>query len=202
MPYKLTYFDARGAAEEIRMLFALAEQEYEDKRVSQEEWKTFKETTPFEQLPILEVDGTVICQSKTIARFIAKKYGFYGKTEMEQARTDMLIDCVDDALKPLSSMFYASSDEEKAALKKKYGDEQLPKYLKLFEKMVGSEDFVNGKEIGWADIAIHNAMTWPKVLGIDLDEKTIPPKMMALYQRVKTHPKIAAWIEKRPQTEH
>ena len=40
--YTLVYFDAPGRAEVSRFLFALADVEYEDKRVTGEEWATFK----------------------------------------------------------------------------------------------------------------------------------------------------------------
>ena len=33
--------------------------------------------TPFGQLPMLEVDGTVLCQSHAIDRLIAKRLGTY-----------------------------------------------------------------------------------------------------------------------------
>ena len=42
MPYKLTYFDIRGRAETSRMLFALADVEYEDVRVTREQWQGLK----------------------------------------------------------------------------------------------------------------------------------------------------------------
>ncbi len=40
--YTLYYFDARGRAELSRMLFALANVDYEDVRVEQDEWKNSK----------------------------------------------------------------------------------------------------------------------------------------------------------------
>ena len=40
--YKLTYFNIRARAEVPRYLFALAGVEYEDKRVTQEEWQQMK----------------------------------------------------------------------------------------------------------------------------------------------------------------
>ena len=40
--YKLYYFNGRGRAENIRLLLALAGQDYEDYRVSMEEWKQLK----------------------------------------------------------------------------------------------------------------------------------------------------------------
>ena len=40
--YKLIYFNSRGRAEPVRMLFAHCGVEYEDKRVTTDEWKEMK----------------------------------------------------------------------------------------------------------------------------------------------------------------
>ncbi len=40
--YKLTYFNSRGLAEVARLLFAVADQEYEDYRLKEGEWDTLK----------------------------------------------------------------------------------------------------------------------------------------------------------------
>lgn len=40
--YKLIYFDGRGRAEIIRLIFAAAFQKYEDRRISPEEWENMK----------------------------------------------------------------------------------------------------------------------------------------------------------------
>ena len=51
---------------------------------------------PINVVPVLEYDGEVISQSKTIARFLAKEFGIAGKTNVQQAKADMIVDCVTD----------------------------------------------------------------------------------------------------------
>ena len=47
-------------------------------------------------LPVLEYDGKKLSQSITIARFLAKEFGIAGKTHLEQAQADMIVDCIVD----------------------------------------------------------------------------------------------------------
>ena len=46
----------------------------------------------------MEVDGIMLAQSMTIARFLAKKYDLVGKTELEAAQADMIVDCTSDVM--------------------------------------------------------------------------------------------------------
>ena len=53
---------------------------------------------PFGQIPVLEVDGEVIAQSTSIARFLAKEFGLAGKDHLEQAQADMVVDACNDLI--------------------------------------------------------------------------------------------------------
>ena len=46
--------------------------------------------------PVLEYGGFVMCQSFSIARFIAKKAGLAGGSPEEEAKCDMIVDLVVD----------------------------------------------------------------------------------------------------------
>ena len=48
----------------------------------------------FGKLPVLEYDGKTIAQSRAIARFLGKKYGLAGKTDIEEAEADMIVDYI------------------------------------------------------------------------------------------------------------
>ena len=47
-------------------------------------------------MPVLEVDGIQLSQSRTIARYLANKYKLTGSTALEQAQADMVVDCGTD----------------------------------------------------------------------------------------------------------
>ena len=71
MKYTLTYFDAKGRAEISRLIFAAANVEYIDDRVT--DWPEGKDQAPLGQMPYLTIDGSIkIPQSMAIARYLAR----------------------------------------------------------------------------------------------------------------------------------
>jgi glutathione S-transferase len=202
--YKLTYFNGRGRGELIRLVFAQAGVEYEDVRVEKDKWPALKSSTPFGQLPILEFDGKTFSQSVAISRFLARKFNLAGKTELDQLQADMVIDCLEDGVKPLMAFFGEKDEARKAELKKKYADEQLPTAYAGLESILkwnkGGDGFFVGDSLTWADLALLMFISWGKLSGNEtlLDKY---PKLKALEKRVESQPKIAAWIAKRPVTE-
>ncbi|KAF1792329.1 Thioredoxin-like fold [Phytophthora cactorum] len=66
---KLTYMPHPGRGEPIRLAFYIGGVEFEDERITREELANRKPSLPFNQLPVLEVDGEVIAQSLAILRY-------------------------------------------------------------------------------------------------------------------------------------
>jgi glutathione S-transferase len=199
----VTYFNARGRAELIRLVFAAAGVSYEDVRIEGEQWPTVKPTTPFGQLPTLEVDGVKLCQSLTIARFVARRFNLAGTTELDQAYADMVVDCIEDTAKALTPFFYERDDAKKAEMKKKFVEEHLPKTLgglqKILEGNHGGDGFFVGSELTWADLSFFVLTETLQRGGVD-SELSNYPKLVALKERVSKVPKIAEWLAKRPVT--
>jgi len=186
------------------MIFAEAGIEYVDNRLEKEAWAEIKAGTPFGQLPILEVDGVMLCQSNACARLVARRHNLAGQSELEQAQVDMIVDCLEDITKPMIAIFHEPDETKKAELKKKFGEEQLPGYLAHLEAIVaknhGGDKFFVGTGMTWADLGFLNFTSWVVMAGApDFLDKF--PKLKALKERVENQPKIAAWIAKRPKTE-
>eukprot|EP00058_Branchiostoma_floridae_P019850 XP_002605340.1 hypothetical protein BRAFLDRAFT_212492 [Branchiostoma floridae] len=194
--YKLTYFKARGVAEFARLLFAAGGLEYEDVRVEGEQWQQLKPKTPMGQLPILEVDGAMICQSKAIGRLIAKKIGMAGKTDLEAARADMITDGLEDLIGLKMSFFFTEKDENK---KKEFVEKTLQPALDLFETLASAEGYFVGNSLTWSDIGFFNMM--------DFITAEYPGaldgycKLNKVIDNVKSNPGVTKWLKERPVTD-
>jgi len=202
--YKLTYFDGRARAETARMLFKLAGQPFEDIRLDFEEWPKVKESYPMGQLPVLDIDGVMLCQSNAIGRFLAKQYGFAGRSALESAQIDAVVDSVEDLTTRIGPLYdLGSQPEEKAKYVERYRTEYLYPGLGRLEKLLEKNNEGNGFFVGdtltWADITFLN-------IGADyacmMGEGNLDgfPKLKALKERVEAIPQIADWIKERKVT--
>lgn len=202
--YTLYYFDGKGRAELIRTLFAVAGVEYKDVRVEREKWAELKPNSPFGQMPYMEIDGAKFCQSNALARYFARKFKVAGKNETEELQADMIVDCLEDTMKPIPAFHFEADETRKATLKKKYLEETLPTSLKHLEAFLvanqGGDKYFVGNDLTWADIAFLSAYNF-MTLGGGADQLAKYPKLNALKDRVEKIPKIAEWIAKRPKTE-
>lgn len=59
--YSLHYFNGRGRAEAIRLIFTQAGQKFEDLRHSSSEWAKLKSQMPLGQMPVLGMFPLRIC---------------------------------------------------------------------------------------------------------------------------------------------
>ena len=172
---ELKYFDARGAAEVIRLLFAIADVPYTDTRytitpgsMEAPEFKAAKESGDLDmnlgRAPLLVVDGTTtIGQSKAIERYLAAKFGMMGDSPEEAAQIDCIAEhCVDVKMaqqrKGFSMFARDKTDDEKAKLKEEWFGTDLPTFLAKIEKAVAltsqSKGYAMGSKTSYADISI------------------------------------------------
>jgi len=88
---KFSYFDMEAKGELTRLLLHAGNFDFEDHRIPISEWPgEHKATTTFGQLPMLQWDGVELAQSMAIARFVARRAGLAGKTDLEFAQADMV----------------------------------------------------------------------------------------------------------------
>ncbi|KAI8521903.1 hypothetical protein Bbelb_016570 [Branchiostoma belcheri] len=195
--YKLTYFNARGRAEPARLLFVAADVEYEDVRITFEEWPALKETTPMGGLPTLEVDGVTLCQSLAIARFVARDVGLAGKSNLEQAQADMYVDEINEVLPKMGGLMFITDEAVKAEKMKELDEMIVTKYSKL-EKLIGTTGYMVGNRILWCDLVFFNiAFNVENYKPGTLENY---PKLAKVVENVKLNSRIAAYLAGRPET--
>ncbi|KIH52355.1 glutathione S-transferase protein, partial [Ancylostoma duodenale] len=170
--YKLTYFPIRGLAECARQIFVLAGQEYEDVRLTKEQFAPMKPNMPFGQLPVLEVDGKQLAQSLAICRYLARQFGFAGKTPFDEALVDSLADQYTDYRLEIKSYFFVAVGRfqgDKDQLKK---DVLLPareNFLGFITKFLkkNPSGFLVGDSVTWVDLLISEQCA--TLLGVESD---------------------------------
>lgn len=69
LKYRFFHFNVRGRGEVIRMIFAAADQEYEDIRFDHSSWSDYQAKAPLGHAPWLEIhdNDTVITLSQSTA---------------------------------------------------------------------------------------------------------------------------------------
>ncbi|CAG5117476.1 unnamed protein product [Candidula unifasciata] len=187
---RLIYFDARGKAEISRLVLAAAGQTYEDVRLTKEQWPAEKPNTPFLQLPVLEIDGKRYGQSIAIATYLAREFGFCGKSNIEELQINQAIQLAVDLMNTGSKAFYESDPAKK-----------FPKYFQFFEKLLkeSGTGFVVGNSLTLADIVFYDLVfnyISRKVASIEGY-----PLLQALSKTVESNEKIKAYLAARKPTE-
>ena len=113
--------------------------EYEDVRLSGEEFGKLKPTLLTGSLPMLEVDGTTLTGSGPIAWYLAQEFKFAGSTNLDQAKIQGIIDILVDYQGKMVAAFFGSDEAVKEKAKKALEEEHTPKYLGILEKMISTD---------------------------------------------------------------
>lgn len=199
---KFYYFGVRGRGELSRIIMAYGGLEHEEVTINRDQWMELKPKVPFGQVPALEVDGKFLTESNAINRYLAKLTGIAGEDEFEAAQMDMIVDQCLEITRHLVTFFFEKDEQKKAEAKKKLEEEQLPKSFENLDKYLekGSGYFV-GDKISWADLSMFRLLEALSLGGFSPDPAKYP-KIVALEEKVKSHPKIADYLARRPPSEH
>ncbi|XP_065898847.1 glutathione S-transferase-like [Dysidea avara] len=198
--YKLYYFNARGAAEPIRIIFAQAEVKYEDFRFEPEDWgKKYKAEMPFGRAPDLDVDGTVIAGCMNILRYLGITFGMAGNNELDNAVLGGSSDYLSDIAASMNKAVFAK-DDEKAEKIAEFKEKTVPQMFGVLQKHVKNGHFIGSEKLSWVDIQGYYLLD--KIannLGVNLADY---PVLQKFHDDVAALPNIKKWLESRPKTEH
>lgn len=204
------YYPARGRAEQLRLVFAEAEVDFDDETFDMskdEEKKKFlmscaeKGGNSTTNIPMVEIDGLFLTQSGAALRYLARKFGLYpGEGETQACyHVDNMLDAAEDLrtanYKPMK--MFGGTDESK----EHYIKNVLPQHLGNFARLLGSRDYFGrgfmdstANKPTVADVSIYDTLhvcerqVPGSVLGKDF------PSLAAYFQRMEARPGIKRWV--------
>lgn len=202
----LYYFSGRGLAELIRLILAEAKVSYTE--VSVGSWKPGDQPQAFQDLaksgiaaynslPLWqEPNGLHLVQSKAIVQHLARTYGLYGASPVEHALVDMVYEGVNDLTQNVSKYRSAPADD-KLAVKKTIFEQDVPKWLGYFERLLkknetGSGFFV-GQQLTFADLAVWYVLE--RVTDEQIASLDSFPSLKAFKHNIESRPRIKAHRE-------
>ena len=200
------YFHGRGIGEPIRLLLAVGEIEFTDRRYSFDEYATMDELKaklPFGQVPALEVDSVFIAQTDSLMRFAAKLADLYPYDALRAARSDMIVTHQADIHSAISKMSFDGvpgapgtnmvPEEERNQRIGMWFESTLPSLLERLENLAGT-GFMVDSTLCWADICVFNRLNQL----LDIDETLLAgkfPKLRSVYEQVAALPRVCWWVE-------
>lgn len=194
---RLTYFDSpRSRGEECRLALFLAGVDFEDVRIPRSEWSSLKPKTPFGSLPIFEVEGKpAVSQSNAILAHIGRRYGLLPKDDWEAMRHESLLSAAEDLRHAVGRTLGIEDPKELEKKRTELVEGPIKTWATNMEKQVVGP-FTGGTEISVVDIKLFIVLGWLKGGVLDHVPTTVldgHPKLLALHESVKQHPKVAAW---------
>eukprot|EP00730_Choanoeca_flexa_P016142 TRINITY_DN7569_c0_g1_i3.p1 TRINITY_DN7569_c0_g1~~TRINITY_DN7569_c0_g1_i3.p1 ORF type:complete len:177 (+),score=30.47 TRINITY_DN7569_c0_g1_i3:102-632(+) len=126
---RLIYFNIKARAEPIRQAYHYGQVDFEDMRVSKDEFTALKDAgkCPSGQLPVLQLpSGETLSQSWAILRYVGRQTGLYPKDDMEAYKVDATFNLVEDVVGKLVPSLRESDPEKKMAMRKELAETILP----------------------------------------------------------------------------
>lgn len=188
----LTYFAGRGRAETTRWMLAVNEIPFRNVGLTEPEaFEALRASgrLPFNQLPLLELDGLALSQTSAMIRHLARRGGFYGDEDLERTAIDMVAGAVADFAEPaLAAPFQPTREQARANLEAAMG-----KFGDRFEaRLADGREHVAGGRLSFADVVLAEATTHYVEIAPGILDPT--PRLAAHRERVTAHPGIAAYL--------
>lgn len=189
----LTYFRGRGRAETTRWMLAATDVEFTNVAIdTPEELAALRASgkLPFDQMPLLEMDGLRLSQSSAMFRYLARRGGLYGTNDVDALWCDMIAGVVADfAEASLQAAFKPSAAVAVADLEARF-----TKFGPRFEARIEDQGsgFCAADRMTFADVVLAEALSsyleWcPDILGGT-------PRLNALYHHVTDATGVADYL--------
>ncbi|XP_061914238.1 glutathione S-transferase, alpha tandem duplicate 1 [Entelurus aequoreus] len=190
---KLHYFNGRGKMESIRWLLTVAGVEFDEFFLTNREQylKLLSDgDLMFQQVPLVEIDGMKLIQTKAILNYIAEKYNLHGKDIKDRVMINMYSEGLIDLMEMIMILPFSSDVTSKLEnIKTKAND----RYLPVFEKRLSEQVHLVGGRLSLADVLLLECtlMLEEKFVGILGDFRNIK----SFQGRMRLNPNISRFLE-------
>ncbi len=207
MDLKIIYLDLPfWRAEVARLALFIADLQFDDLRVNNAEFDYLQENgklmdgtlIPFNQLPVLVINGQSIAQTGGIARICGKLSGMYPEDIIEAGKVDQIIDTVTDINELLNPSMRENDPIKKKEMRAELTNKNLPNYFGYLENILheNNSNWFVGNKMTIADIAVWGLLGWiaSGVLD-DISPGVINPfkRLKKLYNEVSQNSKVREW---------
>jgi glutathione S-transferase len=200
---KLTYFDIHGGrGEPARLAMHIGGVDFEDDRISFQQFGDRHSSFPFDRVPVLEIDGIEVSQCNGINRYVGKLAGLYPTDPLQAAFCDEAMDAVEDIVSKVVATFPIKDEAEKKAARKTLAEGPITVYLEQLQAMLearGGEYFADGR-LTVADLKV---MVWIRSLRsgtLDHVPRDLPdnvaPLLVEHLARIESHPKVREYYDR------
>lgn len=192
-PARLTYFRGRGRAETTRWMLAAAEVDFVNVAIETPDGLAGLRASgklPFDQMPLLELDGHCLSQSSAMIRYLARRSGLYGVNDIDAMWCDMIAGVVADfAETAMQAAFKPTADIARGELEARF-----VKFGPRFEARIAQQGsgFCAAAGMTFADVVLSEALSSYLEWCPDILDAT--PHLKGMYQVVTTRPGIAAYL--------
>ncbi|NWH27477.1 GSTA1 transferase, partial [Grus americana] len=194
---KLYYFNGRGRMESIRWLLAAAGVEFEECFLETKDDLTKLQkdgSLLFQQVPMVEMDGMKMVQTRAISNYIAAKYNLYGKDLKERALIDMYVEAVMDLNELLMTHPLQPADKKEqhfATLVDKATNRYFPAYEKVLKDH--GQNFLVGNQFSRADVQLLETLLMAEEYKPDILAKF--PLLQSFKARISNIPTIKKFLQ-------
>ncbi len=202
--FRLTYFDAPGRAEPIRVALFLAKLPFEDRRIKFPEFMALKQqgAFPLGSVPMLEVDGRAIVQTAAILRYVARlgAPALYPSDPYAGLVVDSVLDTFNDTVShAMTPSLFERDTAKKIEMRRALVDGPLGAALRYVEGLIGDGPFLTGAELTIADIVLGETCRQYRSGALDgLSAETLAPfpKIARLGEAYAAHPGVVAYAQR------
>ncbi|KRX07459.1 Thioredoxin-like fold [Pseudocohnilembus persalinus] len=154
-----------GRAEPIRLAFHIGGIQFEDNRISMEEFSKQKNEGAFKfgQIPVLEIDGIQYAQSHAILRYVGRLTNLYPQEDPIQClKVDQALYSIDEIVTRIIPTYFIKDKEEQLQARKKLSENEFSFWLEKLESQLkdGNGYFAGNQQISIAELYMVQVVDW------------------------------------------